>query len=373
MTRTWIALLGGGLGLLMVAGLCSRTPPLTVEVVEARAGALRVLVSTNGVIEPVDDTEVRARLDGRIVAMPDPGKFVDAGEEIARIDGGPVAVELARARSDLLAAEESLRVAGHALAVARDRLAIDKKLFGQQALSRERYAESQAAHRDADAHARALEHEVPLRTTALELRVAELESQRESAIIRASFAGTVYRTDVEEGAMVRVGDPLLRIADLERLRVRANIDQVDLGRVRVGQTVVVAANAFPDDAWLGKVTEVVPHVVERDNRLIAEGLAELTPPTNGLVPGMSVDVDIVVAETEEALQVPSGAVHTRDGESIVYRIERGRVRATPVTVGLASVADTEVTAGLEVGDVVVVGTARGLVDGMRVHTRVEGS
>jgi len=373
MTRTWIALLGGGLGLLLMVGLCTRTPPVTVEVVEARAGALRVLVGTNGVIEPVDDIEVRARLDGRVVEMPDPGKRVVAGEEIARIDGGPAAVELARARSELLAAEESLRVARHARSVARDRLAVDRKLFRQDALSRERYAESQAAHRDADAHLSALEHEVPLRITALDLRVEELESQREAAIIRAPFAGTVYRTDAEEGAMVRVGDPLLRIADLQRLRVRANIDQVDLGRVRVGQTVAVAANAFPGGSWLGKVTEVVPHVVAKDNRLISEGLAELTPPTNGLVPGMTVDVDIVVAETEQALQVPSGAVHTRDGASIVYRIDRGRVRATPVTLGLASVADTEVTAGLEAGDFVVVGTARGLVDGMRVHTRIEGS
>ena len=52
--------------------------------------------------------------------------------------------------------------------------------------------------------------------------------------MRAPFAGTIYKTQAKKGEMVRLGDPLLWLADLEHLRVRANVDQVDLGRVRAG-------------------------------------------------------------------------------------------------------------------------------------------
>jgi HlyD family secretion protein len=359
--------------LLVVAGWCTRTPPLAIDAAEVTVGSLRVEVATNGVVEPIDDTDVRARLDGRVLTVPDPGKRVAAGEEIARIDDGPVAAELARARSERLAAEESLRMARHQLAVARDRLATDAQLFREHALTRERHRESQAARDDAAARVAALDHEVPFRVAALDLRIVELEAQQAAAVIRAPFAGTVYQTDVEAGAMVRVGDPILRLADLQRLRVRANIDQVDLGRVRVGQHVEVAANAFPGRTWSGTMAEVVPHVVAKDTRLVSEGLAELAPPTDGLVPGMTVDVDVVVAEADDVLRVPSGAVRVRDGAPFVYRIERGRVRMTPITLGLTSIGTTQVAEGLAAGDVVALGSARSLIDGMRVDAHLGGS
>jgi RND family efflux transporter MFP subunit len=169
--------------------------------------------------------------------------------------------------------------------------------------------------------------------------------------------------------MVHVGDPLLWLADLEHLRVRANVDQVDLGRVQPGQRIVVTANAFAGRAWSGVITELVPHVVVKESRSVSEGLARLDPPTEGLVPGMTVDVDIVVAEAPNALQVPAEAIFYQAGKPFVYQIDGARVRVTPVEIGLTSVTATEVTQGLGDGAVVVTGPAAGLEDGMRVEVR----
>ena len=368
------ALLIVGLPLALAGGFlpvwCAHAPRPEVDGAAAWRGPLRVEVATNGKVEPVHDIEVRARLDGRIVDIPDDaGRTVQTGAEIAHLDAGPVAAELATAESDRLAALEALRAARAAAAQARERAASDTTLFQQGALTRQTYQASQTALHEADAQLAFQEHDVPLRVGSLELRIKELQAQSEATVVRAPFDGTIYKTQAKRGEMVHVGDPLLWLADLEHLRLRANVDQVDLGRVRAGQRIVVTANAFPNRSWSGVITELVPHVVMKDSRSISEGLARLDPPTDGLVPGMVVDVRIIVAEAANALQVPAEAVLYQNGDPFVYRIEDGRAHVTPVGLGLSSVTATEITHGLPDGALVVTGRAEGLENGIRVDVR----
>jgi HlyD family secretion protein len=354
------------IALLTVRAWCGRTVAPTVQTVAARRAPLRVSVSTNGKVEPVDDIEVRARLDGRVVSIPDPGKVVAAGEEMVRFDEGPVDGQVAAAESDRLAALESLRVARATAAERQARLATDRELQRQGALTREVLAQSERAASEAAAQVTYLERDVPLRVAALDKRIAELHAQQQATVVRAPFAGTIYRTQAKKGEVVRLGDPLLWLADLEHLRVRANVDQVDLGRVRPGQPMRVSANAFPGRVWNGTVREVIPNVVVKESRSVSESLARLEPPTDGLVPGMTVDVEIIVAEEPNALQVPAEAVQTMGAESFVYRVDGRRVRKTPVRTGLSSVSAVAIAGGLDEGALVVVSPVEGLTDGMKV-------
>jgi HlyD family secretion protein len=346
---------------------CQRDPAPMVRAAPARRGPLRVEVATNGKIEPIDDIEVRARLDGRIVFIPDAGKHAQAGEEIIRFDDAPVAAELVKAESDRLAALEALRAARAEATQVRSRAATDAALFKQGALTREAYEAGQAALRDAEARLAFQEREAPLRVASLELRIKELRAQRESSVVKAPFSGTIYKTQVKKGAMVRIGDPLLWLADLDRLRVRANVDQVDLGRVQPGNQVDVSANAWPGRTWRGMLQEIVPNVVVKESRAVAEALTHFEVPTDGLVPGMTVDVEIIVAAAENALQVPANAVFTVDDSAFVYRVDGSRVRRTPVTTGLSSLNATEISSGLEEGALVVVSPLDGLENGARVR------
>jgi RND family efflux transporter MFP subunit len=346
------------------------SPEVPVTAARAQESPLTARVITNGKVEPIEEIEMRARLDGRIVEIPEPGTRVAQGDVALRIDAGPVSAELAKARSERLTAKESLREARATLARVRVRAAADIKLFEEGAITPEHHAESVATLRDARARVAFLEEDVPLRVASLDLRIEELEAQQASAEVRAPFDGTVYRTVRRNGQAVQVGDPILWLADLERLRVRANIDQVDLGRVKAGQQVRITSNAFPDRSWSGVVSEVIPHVVVRESRSISEGLARVEPPTGGLVPGMHVDVEIVVAESARALQVPAEAVFREDGTPFVFRIQRGRARRSPVTLGLETVTAVEVVEGLEPEDQVVLGPLHGLEDGDRVEARI---
>jgi len=364
-----LALAFAGLAGSVLGTACSRDVEPVVQVAEVRRAPLRVTVATNGKVEPIDEAELRARLEGRVLQIPDPGTKVERGAPLLRIDAATVGAQLATAESERLAAQEALRAGRNDLELARQRFETDRELFRQGAFTRQRFSESESSYRDAQARAASLAHEVPLRLDSLDLRIRELSEQQRAAEMAAPVSGTVYRTDAKKGQMVRVGDPLLAVADLGRLRVRTNVDQVDLGRVRPGARVQVTSNAYPGRAWTGRVSDVVPHVVVKESRAVSESLAVLEPPTEGLVPGMTVDVEIIVAESPDAVQVPTDAVVSRGGELLVFKLDGSRVRAMPVKLGLSSVTATEVLEGLSPGDLVVVGGAQGLEDGASVNVR----
>jgi HlyD family secretion protein len=371
-SRPWL-LAGGAVALTVAATLwCARAPAIDVDAILAQRAPLRVEVNTNGTVEVVPDAELRlhARLDGRILEIPEPGTRVAEGDTILRIDSDLAASELAATESELLAAQESLRAARRELELVSKRAETDDELFGKGALTSQRHAEGQAVLREARETLQNLRSEVPLREASLQHRIAQLRAQVEASTVIAPFEGTVYRTEFKRGEMVRLGDPILWVADLGRLRVRTNIDQVDLGRVRAGQGMRVTSNAFPDRSWQAVVTELVPHVVVKDNRSVIEGLAAVQPPIEGLVPGMTVDVDIVVEDVADALQVPPTAVYTADGDPYVYKVAGGRAERTPVILGRSSVQAVEIVAGLEPDDRVIVSTSNGLADGSRVEAHL---
>lgn len=369
--RRSLLLLGvfGVAGLAVAVGWCARDPARLIDTATATSAALQITVLTNGTVEPVDETILRAGLDGQIVEIADPGTHVDEGDVVLRLDDGPTSIMLAEARSEHLALQQSLRAARDELEQVERRAAADEELFRQGATTRARYEETRATLRSAQSRVAHLEKEVPLRVAGLARRIEELTAEKEAAVARAPFAGTVYRTEHKLGETVRKGDAVMRIANLDNLRVRMNVDQVDLGRVRPGQRVTITSNAFPDEMWSARVSEIVPHVVVKGSRAVADGLAPIDPPANGLVPGMTLDLEILVEEVASTLQIPAGAVFTEEGKPFVYRVRRGRARVTHVNLGRSSTSSVEILEGLEEDDTVVVGPANGLRDGDRVDAR----
>lgn len=347
----------------------ARGPAHEVDAVSVERGRLRVVVATNATVEPIREIDVRARLEGRIVEVRPAGTHVATGDVIVRLDATHIAAELESARSRHLEAEESLRQARMRHTRAERSFALDRKLFEQNALSEDRLDEVRADRDEARARLEFLEREVPVRRAALELMIEELQAQLAAAEITAPFAGTIYRCDVDPGETVRQGQRILTLGDLGRLQLRAHIDQVDLGRVQPGNPIDVTANAFPDRRWRAQLTQIIPHVEVRMNRAVAEATAEIEPPVEGLVPGMNVDIEIVVDELDDVLQVPSRAIFAAGEGPFVFRLDGARVAAIPVQLGRSSFSEVEVIAGLAAGDQVVLGPAPALRDGAAVRVR----
>lgn len=177
----------------------------------------------------------------------------------------------------------------------------------------------------------------------------------EHCVVHAPFAGTVAEVWVEVGEWSVPGQRAVRLLDLERLYVRAEIDEVDLGRLRPGQPVRARLDPYEDRVLGGRLTRVAPYVseVEEQNRTV-EVEAELTEGLEGvtLLPGTSADLEVVLESRQGALLVPMVAL--LEGDVVLVVGDDGVLRATPLRIGLRNWERVEVLEGLEEGAAVVV-------------------
>jgi HlyD family secretion protein len=177
----------------------------------------------------------------------------------------------------------------------------------------------------------------------------------EHCVVHAPFAGTVAEVWVEVGEWSVPGQRAVRLLDLERLYVRAEIDEVDIGRLRPGQAVRARLDPYEDRVLGGRLTRVAPYVseVEEQNRTV-EVEAELTEGLEGvtLLPGTSADLEVVLESREGALLAPMVAL--LEGDVVLVVGDDGVLRATPLRIGLRNWERVEVLEGLEEGASVVV-------------------
>ena len=292
--RVWLLL---GFAILLGAFLLylnSRRPSARVAVVQASRETFRSSISSNGKVEPIMPYSLRAKFDGfldRVVATE--GKNVKKGDLLLTMDDRDIRAQLDQARAQLALQEDDLRAAragGRADQAAKlgadlksaevDRNLVERqqetltKLAAQNAATPEELEKNRAALERAEAaldQARKakqeFEHQAGLDRDRLELMVAHsqaqvnnLEDKANSARAAAPGSGTLYSLPVHAGDFVHTGDLLAAIADLHEVRVRAYIDEPELGQLRAGQTVVVTWDALPGRTWIGK-TEILPRQV----------------------------------------------------------------------------------------------------------------
>ena len=147
------------------------------------------------------------------------------------------------------------------------------------------------------------------------------------------------------------GSPLLVVSDLSRVWVMAEIDERLIGRVAAGRAATVRAAAYPDESFDGTLTSVGDIVNAATRRVTLR--VELANPGRRLKPEMLVTVSIAATAPRRVLVVPSRAVQTMDGESVVFvRTDGDRFVRRAVVVGAIRDGDVEVVRGLQDGDVV---------------------
>ena len=302
--------------------------PEVVAVAVQRGTAVEIVYAT-GAVEPVRWAKVASLLRDRIVEVCDcEGKAVAKGDILARLDDREVQAQLQelRAREDFLKHEMS-----------RVTELISRGVTTTQAFERA---------------------SMDLRQVQAQISV-QLEKINDYTII-APMSGIVLRRDGEIGEIAEVGQILFRVGVPKPLQIVAEVNEEDIPRVAVGQIVLLRTEAFSDRRLEGTVREITPmgDVAAKTYR-IKLALPEDTP----LMPGMSVEANVITREKSDVLLVPTDAVRGNQ----VFAIDGARVRKRDVKIGIRGTRNSEILSGLDEGERVASPAATELKDRMRVQ------
>ncbi len=345
-------------GLIVVVAiiiLVTGKKPVPIKVAEIKRGELRVVVNATTTSTVKSETEVTlsAQRTGRVVALPvKEGSVVRAGDLICRLDLTEESVQtenvLAQSKATFDEADKNLkRIEG---------------LFNKGML----------AQQDLDGARRAYE----VAKSQYEAAKSDAGVKRDYSVIRAPFNGVIAKKYTEVGELLLPGKQIVTIVNPHRIYVLATIDEVDVGRLKLGQPVAITVDAFPGEKFQGTVGRISPIVSggKLETRT-ADVWIYFTKKDARLKPGMSADIEILITTLNNVLSVPSQCVVERDNRKQVYIAEGKSIkpgataiaRLRPVETGETNWSFTQITKGLSTGDIVITTPeAEGLKNGAKV-------
>ncbi len=344
-----------------------------------RRDTLRPEIATTGTVIATKTTTLFWQVSGTVGRIAQVGLRVAKGQTLAQLDptSWPQGLVSAQAQLvDLRSRLEQLQTVGEAQAWNRYAEALyqedrarenleslyDKIADGEVVsdITLQRYESAYALAKAQREYAEKVYQEWkegrPAELASLEAQIRSLEALLRTAEITAPFTGTVTWVYTPANTVVQPGMQALRLDDLSRLYVEADLSEFDAGLVAVGQQAEFTFDGIPYTTFHGIVEEVAPvGTVDPQSGLIQFRVRLLLKDADQRVkPGMSAAVVIYGEPVEDALLVPSRAIRVVEGQPTVYVLRDGSPTPVPVRLGLSSGAYTQILDGdLKEGDLVV--------------------
>ncbi len=405
--RILLVLLAAGILAYALLLLSGRQPVAKLAAVYPSRENIVSSISSNGKVEPISPYIIRAQLDTFVekVAVLE-GQQVKKGQLLLELNVKDAAALLAQARARLLKAQDDFRAASSggrsddsarvtgdlAKAIAdRDRLQRShdalQRLLSQQAATKDEVAANELELTKAQAEVTRLmavkqefdrgvhldSQRGSLQVQQAQSEVAALEAKVRDGHITAPADGTLYSLPIRQGDFVKAGDLLAEMADLHQVRVRAFVDEPEIGGLRPNEPVRITWDAMPDRTWQG-LTEIIPRqVVPRGTRSVGELLCSVNNDKLELLPNVNVSVRINSQERSNVLVIPRGTVASESGKRYVYVVKAAGLgvgkkvlEKREIQVGIADSVHYEVLSGLDTKDIVALPGDVELHDGMYV-------
>jgi HlyD family secretion protein len=344
-----VVLVTGGFFLLRNDGRLGEAkgdPPKFKEIAVER-GTFEIVVSASGVVKPIDRVEIKSKASGRIEDLPiEEGDFVKKDELIARLDQKNVRAEVEQAQADLDIAEAEVTQAQHTYD-RRDQL-FQKGLISEE--ERDQIALTLAQAKGKLVRAR--------------ITLEQANERFSETIVKAPISGIILQKYVEEGQIIASGisnvgggTPIADIADMHSVYIEAGIDEIDIGKVRVGQAAMVVAEAYPQLQFTGKIIRIAPEARVEQNVTLFDVVIEVENPQAKLKSGMNATVDITIVKKDSVLVVPTTALQMPKNHKANFNKRRTLLKRGDkfvphqVEIGLTDFKKAEVISGLKEGDI----------------------
>ena len=342
---------------------------------------LDLTIEASGEIEAIYSVEIKSKASGEILDLPaEVGDFVKKGTILARVDQRTPKNVLDQAEADLKLAEVRLENA-------EAQLVRGQALHAEGSIADKNFEEIQEGFASAKSqHVRSI------------VNVENAKISLDDTIVKSPIDGTIISRPVEVGQVISSptsafgeGSILMTMADLSKVRVRALVDEIDVGKVSIGQSVSIKVAAYRDKEFIGTVSKIEPRAYVQQNVTTFPVLIDIDNDDNLLLIGMNTDVVIEVLNKDVAMSIPTMSLRTRKdiytatsiinidkaeideflkdkvrGENfnrfIVIKDSKQGPNLSWVKVGVSDLVNVEIIEGLNSDDIVYILPSKSLFD-----------
>lgn len=390
-----------------------------VETAKAKLKTITQVVSASGKMQPEVEVIMRPDVSGEIIELKvNEGDYVRKGELLLRIKPDIYRARIDEINASLLTQKARLEQARANLLEAESKYKRQKMLYDKDVVSEADYIQAETSFEAQKANFQAAQYQVQ----SVEAQLEQAREELEKTIIRAPKDGTISKLAVEEGERVlgttqMQGTELMRIANMNQMEVRVNVNENDIVNVSVGDSANIEVDAYPEHTFEGTVTEIAnsaeisgggtteqvtnyevkirvntPHnlemsgsetLVQRASQEMPEG--RFSP---SFKPGMSATVDVETETVFNVVSIPIQAVTVRDFTKItpdsaqadttgneadeeliipkedlrkvVFVVKEGRASRSEVETGISDNTHIQILSGISAGDEIVIGSYRTL-------------
>ena len=262
---------------------------------------LEVTVEASGMVEAISSVEIKSKASGEVLFLgAEVGDFVEKGSILAQIDQRTPKNILDQSKSDLEAAKVRL-------SNAESQYERGKELHSQNSISDQDFEDIQENY--AQAKSTLVRSEVSFENAKIAL---------DDTVVRSPTSGTIVSRPVEAGQVISSptsavggGTLIMTLADLTKVRVRALVDEIDVGKVEIGQNVSIKVSAYRDTEFFGVVAKIEPQAYVVQNVTTFPVLIDINNDKNMLLLGMNTDVEIEILNKDVSLSTPTMSLRTR--------------------------------------------------------------
>ncbi len=303
-------------------------------------GKIESKIEITGEIQPQTTVQIKSKVSGKVVKFyADENDYVKTGQIIADIEPDyNQASTLASVRSRLKTSEIRLKNA-------------EKDVTDKTQMVAQNYISQKEADLAKDELESArLEHQQALQQYEL---VKELDTGSKVTHVYATASGTVILRAIQEGEMIvssntsyGEGSVIMKVADLSRMIVKSNINEVDIAKFKTGQAATIKVDALPYEEFTGKITKIAPMAIVDNNVRVFPVEISFGKTSTQLKPGMTGNVSILGETKNNVLIIPIRAVFTDDkNQDVVYLNKPEAAKSTTTAKATKNTATSKAVSG----------------------------
>ena len=388
----------------------SEEPPKPVfKTSEILRGDLSIKISATGIVEPNFKVEVKSKASGEVLSFPfEEGDHVKKGALLLQLDKSDEKRNVAKARTELSSSSAKLKKAETALLLqktkydsdikssqseietalanlkeSKDKLKRQSELFGKKFVSQESLDRAKTLFKVNQENliqaqtrlqtAKDSIHDITMKENEIELVLSEVkrsdiavdeaEERLDETEIFAPINGVIIEKLVEEGQIIASGisnvsggTAIATIADMSRLFIIADIDETDIGSVKIGHAVQITADAFPNEVFKGKITRIAPQGVIDNSITIFKAKIEIKGTGKILLkPMMSANIDIVTHQVKDTVYVTRAGIRKDEEGEFAVILKNDQPEKVRIKTGIKNPIHIQIISGLNPDEEVILG------------------